>query len=162
MARRLRRSGEKDASVCGMASSLVQLAEDGGERQHEDFVAAVVGHMHDPVAPVFPICGHDVGAGEALGVLAGLDEVADGSATLVDQYVFFVGAVEEDVGHFPNPFAKRISRVKIYLRVIGRRIRVIPGVPEDLNQTGVMMRFGDTALLFMLVYRALDRSRRRQ
>src|SRR6202008_3892001 len=98
MTRRLRRSGEKDASVCGMASSSVQLAEDGGERQHEDFVAAVVGAMHDPVAPIFPICGHDVGAGETFGVFTGFEEVADGSAALVDQHMFFVGAVEEDVG----------------------------------------------------------------
>src|ERR1700756_3948027 len=103
MVRRLRRNGEKDASVCDMASSLMQLAQDGGEWQHEDFVAAVVGDMHDPVAPIFPICGHDVGAGEALGMLAGLDQVADGGAALVDQYVFCVGAVEEDVRHVPHP-----------------------------------------------------------
>src|ERR1700740_3737037 len=113
MARRLRRNGEKDASVCGMASSLVRLAEDGGERQHKDFVAAVVGDMHDPVAPIFPICGHDVGASEALGVLAGLNQVVDGGAALVDQYVFCVGAVEEDVRHVPHPLPNESRKAKL-------------------------------------------------
>src|ERR1700761_2047099 len=112
MARRMRRSGDWNACMCGTACSLVQLAENGSERQDEDLVAAVVGDMHDPVAPIFPVGGHDVGAGKALGVLAGLDQVADGGAALVDEHVFLVGAVEEDVGHVPNPFAERISQGK--------------------------------------------------
>src|SRR6185437_15034495 len=144
MARRLRRSGEADAFICDMASSLVRLAEDIGERQHKDFVAAVVGDMHDPVAPVFPICGHDVGAGEALGVLAGFDEVADGSATLVDQHVFLVRAMEEDVGHFQILLPNESRKAKFTSARSGGGIRTIPGVPDDLNQTGVMMLLGDT------------------
>jgi hypothetical protein len=152
IARRLRRSGEKDASVCGMVSSLMRLAEDGGEGQDEDFVAAVVGDVHDPVAPIFRTGRHDVGAGETLGVLAGLDQAADGGAALIDQHVFFVGAVEEDVAHVPHPFAKRISQGKNYQSGIRRKIRAIPGDSNDLNQTGVMMRGDETELRFALSY----------
>jgi hypothetical protein len=93
-------------------NALMRLAEDAGERQHEDFIAAIVGDMHDPVAPIFPICGHDVGASETLGVLAGLDQVADGGTALVDQYVFCVGAVEEDVRHVPHPLPNESRKAK--------------------------------------------------
>jgi hypothetical protein len=70
--------------------------------------------------------------------------------------------VEEDVGHVPHPFAKRISQGKIYLLGIARRIRAIPGDSDGLNQTGVMVRDGETELRLAFSYRALDRSRRFQ
>lgn len=95
-------------------------------------------------------------------MLAGLDQVADGGAALVDQHMFFVGAMEEDVGHVPHPFAKRISQGKIYLCGIAERIRATPGDSDDLNQTGVMTREGEIDLGFVRTHRALDRARCRQ
>src|SRR5262249_7338044 len=78
--------------------------ENGGERDGEDFLAKLVGGVEHPAAPIFLAGGHDIGAHDAMGVFAGLDQIVDGDAAPGGELVFFVGAVEKDAGHVLHPW----------------------------------------------------------
>ena len=85
------------------ATSLVQLAEDGGERERKNLLAELVGSVEHPAAPIFRAGHHDIGADDAMRVLAGLDKVFDGDAALCGKFVFLISAMEIDVRHVGTP-----------------------------------------------------------
>src|SRR5262249_45662856 len=102
---RLRKDARKVDRVRAMVRSLflsriifsenryplsVQPAENGGERNREDFLAELVGGVEHPAAPIFLAGRHDIGAHDAMGVLAGLDKIVDDDAAPGGELVFFV------------------------------------------------------------------------
>src|SRR5438445_5269733 len=86
-------------------TASMRLAENGGERDFKNLVVEIVADMHDPVAPVLRARFHDHRAHHAGGVIAGLGEVTDHDAELIDANFAGTGAVEIDLGHLRSPAA---------------------------------------------------------
>jgi hypothetical protein len=86
----------------------VWLAEDGCERQGQDFLAELIGDVQDPSPPILRVWPHKERVHQLLRVVARLGQIHGGAASIDENMLGIIGAVEEDFGHVPLPVANHL------------------------------------------------------
>src|ERR1700740_2568159 len=81
----------------------MRLAEHENEGHNEELIALIVADMQDPVTPILEVAFVSEGLHDAGRMIPRFGEVVHQSATMVDEYLLRVGAVEIYLRHVEPP-----------------------------------------------------------